>query len=330
MKLIKKNKEMTIKRIQKVLLFAIAVVNFSCEDILEEDITNDIVQTRYPTEGVIVESNVAIFQWEPLKGADDYRVQVYTSNQFKVFDTLVNTNTVTLPLLQGTYKWRVRGENAAYESTYSFPISFRVEESDDLTNQQVVLVSPSSTFATNQNTVTLSWENLSAADSYEVQVTNTTNGNIVFTQNNITTTNVSLNSTNITGDGQYTWKVKARNSTTVTETVFSTRSFLVDTVVPNQPQNNLPANNATQTVNQTVNFSWTISTDTGTVQSAISYEIQIASDVNFTNVIQTSPTTGTSFQQSFTSVGDRYWRVRAKDAAGNVGAYSAGFKLTVN
>ncbi|NJM78601.1 MAG: hypothetical protein HC854_01330 [Flavobacterium sp.] len=319
-----------MKILNKLMLITVVSLTFSCEDILEEDITNDIVKIQYPSEGVVVESNVAIFQWEPLKGADDYRLQVYTSNQFKVFDTLVNTNTTTLPLVQGTYQWRVRGENAAYESTYSFPVTFRVEESDDLTNQQVVLLSPSSTFATNQNTVTLSWENLSAADSYEVVVTNTTNGNIVFSQSNVTITNISLNSTNITGDGQYTWKVKAINSTTVTETAFSTRSFLVDTVVPNQTQNSLPANNAIQTINQTVNFSWIISTDSGIVQSAISYEIQIASDNNFTNVIQTSPTTGTSFQQSFASIGDRYWRVRAKDAAGNIGAYSAGFKLTIN
>lgn len=299
------------------MLMALIAITFSCEDILEEDITNDIVQIVYPTEGVTIESNVATFQWNKLDGADDYRVQVYTNNQFQVFDTLINTNTVTLPLIQGTYQWRVRGENSAYESTYSFPITFDVQESDDLTNQQVVLSAPSSTFATNQNTITLSWEDLTAAEYYEVEVTNVTSGNIVFTQNNITTTNVTLNSSNIAVDGQYLWKVRAYNSTTATQTQFSTRNFLVDTVAPNQPQNNQPTNNATQTVNQTINFNWTIPADSGIVQSIISYELQIASDVNFTTILQTSPSTGTSFQQSFTAAGVYYWRVRAKDAAGN-------------
>lgn len=319
-----------MKIVNKLMLIVIATLTFSCEDILEEDITNDMVQVVYPTEGVTIESNVAVFQWNRLEGADDYRVQVYTNNQFQIFDTLVNTNTVTLPLIAGTYQWRLRGENSAYESAYSFPIIFTVDESDDLTNQQVVLSAPSSTFATNQNTITLSWETLSAADYYEVQVTNTTSGNIAFTQNNITATNVVLNSSNITADGQYTWKVKAYNSTTTSETQFSTRNFLVDTVVPNQPQNNQPQNNTSQTINQTVTFSWSISADSGIVQSAITYEIQIASDSNFTTIIQSSPVSATSFQQSFTTAGDRYWRVRAKDAAGNIGAYSSGFKLTIN
>ncbi len=319
-----------MKITNKLMLMALIAITFSCEDILEEDITNDIVQIVYPTEGVTIESNVATFQWNKLDGADDYRVQVYTNNQFQVFDTLVNTNTVTLPLIQGTYQWRVRGENSAYESTYSFPITFDIQESDDLTNQQVVLSAPSSTFATNQNTITLSWEDLTAADYYEVEVTNVTSGNIVFTQNNITTTNVTLNSSNITVDGQYLWKVRAYNSTTATQTQFSTRNFLVDTVAPNQPQNNQPTNNATQTVNQTINFNWTIPADSGIVQSIISYELQIASDVNFTTILQTSPSTGTSFQQSFTTAGVFYWRVRAKDAAGNMGVYSSGYKLTIN
>ncbi|NHN27411.1 hypothetical protein FIA58_017155 [Flavobacterium jejuense] len=319
-----------MKIINKLILIGLIAISFSCEDILEEDITNDIVQIVYPTEGITIESNVATFQWNHLDGADDYRVQIYTGNQFQVFDTLVNTNTVTLPLIQGTYQWRVRGENSAYESTYTFPITFDVNESEDLTNQLVILSAPSSTFATNQNSITLSWETLTAADYYEVLVTNTTSGNIAFTDNNVTATNITLNSSNITGDGQYSWKVKAYNNTTSTETQFSTRNFLVDTVVPNQPQNNQPANNTSQTINQTVSFSWTIPLDSGIIQSAISYEIQIASDINFTTIIQSSPVSVTSFQQSFTAAGIYYWRVRAKDAALNTGAYSSGYKLTIN
>lgn len=314
----------------KLTLIVLAILTFSCEDILEEDISNDLVEVVYPLDGTIVESNVTVFQWDILDGADDYRVQVYNNNQFKVFDTLVNTNTVTLPLIQGTYEWRVRGENSAYESIYSFLNVFDVVESDDLTNQQVVLSAPSASFATNLNTVTLSWNNLTAADHYKVEVINTTSGNIVFTQDNVTTTNVTLNSSHITGDGQYTWKVKAYNTTNSTETVYSTRNFLRDIVVPNQPQNNQPGNNTSQTIGQTVNFSWTISQDSGIVQSTISYEIQIASDLNFTTIIQSSPSISTSYLQSFATAGVYYWRVRAKDAAGNEGAYSSGYKLTIN
>ena len=318
-----------MKIINKILVVALTVLSVSCDDILEEDISNDLVQTVFPTESAVIESNVVTFQWNTLEGADDYRVQVYNSNQIMVYDTLVNNYTVVLPLTEGIYQWRVRGENSAYQSTYSFPVTFEVNQSLDLTEQQVILSSPVNNFVTNLNNFTLSWETLSAADYYKLEIIDATNGGvIVYQQDNIVATNVTLNNTIITQDAQYTWKVKGINTTS--ETAYFSRSFSIDTVVPNQPQNSLPANNSTQVINQNVNFSWTIPADSGTIQSTISYVIEIATDTAFTNIIQTSNASGTTFQQSFTTARDCYWRVRAKDAAGNIGTNSSYFKFTVN
>lgn len=318
-----------MKIINKILVVALTVLSVSCDDILEEDISNDLVQTVFPTESVVIESNVVTFQWNTLEGADDYRVQVYNSNQIMVFDTLVNNYTVVLPLTEGTYQWRVRGENSAYQSTYTFPITFEVDQSLDLTVQQVILSSPVNNFVTNLNNFTLSWETLSTADYYKLEIIDATNGGvIVYQQDNIVATNVTLNNTIIAQDAQYTWKVKGINTTS--ETVYASRNFSIDTVVPNQPQNSLPANNSTQVINQNVNFSWTIPADSGTIQSTVSYVIEIATDIAFTNIIQTSNASGTTFQQSFTTARDYYWRVRAKDAAGNIGTNSSYFKFTVN
>ena len=318
-----------MKITNKILVIALAILCFSCDDILEDDITNDLVQTVYPTESAIIESNVVTFQWNTLSGADDYRVQVYDTNQIIVFDTLVDNYTVVLPLTEGTYQWRVRGENSAYQSTYTFPITFDVDQSLDLTSQLVILSSPVNNFVTKQNNFTLAWETLSPADSYTIEIINATSGGtIVYQQSGITTTSITLNNTIITQDAQYTWKVKGVNTTS--ETVYASRNFSIDTVLPNQPQNSLPANNSTQIINQNLNFSWTIPADSGTIQSTISYVIEIASDAAFTNILQTSNATGTTFQQTFTSTGDYYWRVRAKDAAGNIGTNSTYFKFTIN
>ena len=319
-----------MKRFLKTLVvigFSISIT--SCEDILAEDISNDIIQIIYPTEGVVIESNVVTFQWNELKGADDYRVQVYNMNQVKVHDTLVSRTTVSLPLSEGDYQWRVRGENNAYQSTYSLSIYFEVNESLDLTNQQVLLASPVTNFVTNQNNFTLSWDVLSAADSYTIEIVNNSlGGTIVYQQSDLTITSLTLNNTIITQDGNYTWKVKGVNNTS--QTIFSSRSFSIDTVNPNQPQNSLPANNATFNTNQNVNFSWTIPADSGVVQSSISYTIEIASDSAFTTIIQTSNATGTTFSQSFTTAGEYFWRVKARDAAGNIGISSTSFKFTIN
>lgn len=313
----------------KALVFCVSALLFSCDDIIEEDLSNDIVQTVYPTEGSVVESNVVSFSWNELDGADDYRVQVYDLNQVKVHDTLVNNTYVSLPMTQGGYQWRVRGENSAYQSTYSFPIYFEVEETLILTNQQVILTSPSNNYITNNVNVSLNWDDLAAAEFYNLEIVKNSSL-IVYQSGDITDTNFTLGNTILDEDAIYTWKVKAINNTNSTETVFSSRTLSIDTVVPNQPQNTLPANNSSQSSASTINFSWTIPADSGAVQSSISYIIEIASDTAFTNIMQSSNVNGTNFSQSFSIVGDYYWRITAKDAAGNNGTASNYFKFTIN
>jgi hypothetical protein len=318
-----------MKTISKVLLGLLCLTFYNCEDILEEDISNDIVFTIYPMEDLLIESNVVDFQWNTLKGADDYRLQIFNTSQVKLVDTLISKTQVTIPLSEGDYQWRVRGENSAYQSTYSLPVYFSVNESEDLTSQQVILSSPVNNFMTNSNNFTLSWNSLSAADYYNFQlINNTLGGTIVFQQNNILTNTLTLNSAILSQDGNYTWKIKGVNG--VSETVFSSRDFSLDTTLPNRPVNGLPVNNSIQTINQTINFNWSIATDSGVIQSLISYRIEISNDVNFTTILQASNISANSFQQLFNSTGEYYWRVRAIDAAGNNGPFSNAFKFTIN
>ena len=318
-----------MKAISKVLLGFLCLTFYNCEDILEEDISDDIVFTIYPTEDLIIESNVVNFQWNTLDGADDYRLQIFNTSQVILVDTLISQTQIILPLNEGNYQWRVRGENSAYQSTYSLPVSFEVNESEDLTSQQVILSSPANNFITNSNNFTLSWNSLSAADYYNLQlINNTLGGTIVFQQNNILANTLTLNSTILSQDGNYTWKIKGVNG--VSETVFSSRDFSLDTTLPNQPVNGVPANNSIQTINQNINFNWSIAADSGIIQSSISYRIEISNDVNFSTILQASNTTTNSFQQLFNSSGDYYWRVRALDAAGNQGSFSNTFKFTIN
>ena len=318
-----------MKTISKILLGLLILTFYNCEDILEEDISDDIVFTIYPTQDLIIESNVVNFQWNTLEGADDYRLQIFNTSQVKLVDTLIARTQITIPLSEGNYQWRVRGENSAYESTYSLPISFVVNESEDLASQQVILASPVNNFMTNSNSFTISWNSLSAADYYNFQlINNTLGGTIVFQQNNILTNTLTLNNTILSQDGSYTWKIKGVNG--LSETVFSSRDFSLDTILPNQPVNGLPANNSIQTINQNINFNWSIAADSGVIQSSISYRIEISNDVNFTTILQASNISTNSFQQLFNSTGDYYWRVRAVDAAGNNGPFSNAFKFTIN
>ena len=314
----------------KPIYFAIIFLTFtSCEDILEEDITNDIINPISPTEGTVVESNVVNFQWNVLDGADNYRVQLFDNNEVIILDSVVSQTNLTSPVSSGDYKWRVRGENFGYQSTYSLPISFSVIESTNLTTQQVILSSPSNSFYTNMNSINLAWQDLVAADTFSIEVINVTSGStIVYQQSGLTTTFINLSNTIFSTDGEYLWKIKAINATS--ETPFAYRTIFIDRTLPNQPQLSLPANNSAQIINQAITFNWTIAADSGTIQSALSYVIEFANTNTFTVITQSSNSNISSLQQTFTSVGDYYWRVKTLDAAGNVSTYSSVFKFTIN
>jgi hypothetical protein len=319
-----------MKTINKILFFAFVLIAFSCEDILEEDISNDTAQILSPLANAQIVSNVVNFQWNKLKGADKYRVQVYGANQSIVKDSLVSNTNLTLPLLQGQYQWRVRGENFAYQSAYSFPVSFSVVQSLDLSTQQVLLSSPVNNLFSKATTLNCSWQAISVANTYELELVNVTAGqSIVLQQSNITGTSLLFSAANLSQDAQYQWKVKAVNASS--QTPFASRTFSIDRVNPNQSTNSLPANNATQLVNQQVNFSWTIPVDTGVIQSPItSYAIEFSNTNAFTTISQTLNSATSAVTNTFSSAGDYYWRVKAVDGAGNVGTTSQPFKITIN
>jgi hypothetical protein len=317
-----------MKTINKIILIALAIFTYSCEDILEEDISNDTVQIISPTKDAKVESNVVNFKWNAIKGADKYRIQIYESNEVLLLDSLTSKTSITLPLEAGNYMWRVRGENYAYESIYSFPSNFSTTIPDDLTNQQVILLSPDNDKFMNFINITLNWEVLAKATSYNAKVVNTATGQEVFSKSDLTDTSVRLDLVSL-ADGTYEWRLKAKNTESETKQ-YSARKFSIDTTIPNQPKNTLPTDNSTQTNNSSVTYSWSIATDTGNAKSSISYIVEFASDIDFNSIIQTQNSTSTTLQQTFSTTGIYYWRVRAVDGAGNIGTNSTKFKFTVN
>ncbi len=323
-----------MKAINKIIVFSLCIVSLSCEDILEKDITNDTIQTISPTNTSEVVSNVVNFQWNSLKGANKYRVQVYGTNQNVILDSLVNNTNLSYPLTQGQYQWKVRGENSAYQSSYSSTSNFSRIISNDLSTQQVVLSLPTDKTYTNNTNIRLSWQTLATATSYRVEVV-TENGDVIYPINNndpdlsSTTLSVVLNNTQLTREKKYIWMVKAKNSTTMTETQFTTWSFYVDRTAPNQPINNFPANLAEQNVATTpINFVWTASLNNGNDISPISYQFELSNSEVFSTITYTSQYTPALTHSKILTLGVYYWRVRARDGALNE-SISTPHKLTI-
>ncbi|MEW4923123.1 hypothetical protein [Algibacter sp. 2305UL17-15] len=308
-----------MKTLNSTLLIMLLFLSFSCDDILEEDITNDNLQTKYPIEGTVVDGNTVQFSWQNLDGADDYRIQIIKSHQVFEMDSLVSTNSLTVTLDSGTYQWRVRGENFAYETAYSFPINFSTQASTNLTDQDVILVSPSDNLYTKNINTIFTWNKLTSVTSYNFELIKKLSGEqTVFQEAEITSNSLTINDTLFDEDAEYIWKVKGLNETS--ETQYSQRTIFLDRVAPNQPSLTSPADQETTTT--TVTFNWTNGTDSGNVKSGITNTIEIASDSNFNSIIHSASTPNNSAQHDFASTGTYYWRIKAIDVATNESDYS--------
>ena len=314
------------KRIN-ILLAILTLFIFSCDDIIEEDIENDTIQTLFPTEGLLIEGNTVQFAWQALDGADDYRVQVINSNQLLVIDSLVTVTNISFVLNPGSYQWRVKGENFAYTTQYTFPVNFSVEASDDLTNQNVMLLTPSNDFYTNNTNIILTWSPIVSAEDYSLDVIKNNGGQETILQEiNILNTNFTLPTNIFDVDAEYIWKIKALNSTS--ETSFSERTLFLDRQPPGQPSLVSPSD-LESFATATVNFNWTIGSDTGNIQSTRTNTLEISTDINFGTLLLSEDLESNSYQHIFADSDIYYWRILTFDAAGNIGDYSIVRSLTI-
>ncbi len=317
------------KLINIVALTCVGLAGVSCDDVFEEDISDDIIVTTSPVEGSTIVNNAVQLRWDAIEGTENYRLQVEESAlQERFLDSLITGTSFVLNLDPGSYIWRVRGENFGYETAYSKTASFEMEASDDLSNQTIFPNSPSQDYYTNETIILLSWSKIQAATSYDLEIDRTVSGNTitVLQTPDLTVTSQTIDQTIISEDGIYTWKVKGVNETSSTD--FSSRRIFIDTEVPASPNLIAPINDERTT--NTVSFSWNISADNGIVKSSVSSVLEIASDIGFTNIIKTYRTTNMVQENIFDSDGEYYWRVKAVDDAGNESiTYSEVRKITI-
>ncbi len=167
---------------------------------------------------------------------------------------------------------------------------------------------------TNDNTPTFSWTSVDYADTYELQVAADSRfNNLLLNLTGIDTTSITPATF---ADGRYFWRVRAVNSGGLQGSWTRAQSFTVDTTPPDQTILRAPRDES-GTRNTRPTFSWL-----GT-RTANLYRLQVATDSAFSSVIVDEQTNRTSHRMSSDlSQGRYYWRVAARDAAGNWGAWS--------
>jgi len=318
-----------MKRTNLFVVVIISLFFLGCDAILEEDISDDVMIAISPSEADIILSNVVTFQWLELDGADDYRLQIIESGGFYILDSLINDSMFTFQIGSGAYSWRIRGENFAYNTEYSFPINFSVDISEDLSSQILILNTPTDGIYLNEvDNLLFTWQDLISATTYDLEFKKNLNGTQTILQDyDLSAVSYSPLPTLFDEDASYEWRVRGVNSTS--QTVFSQRVIYVDRVIPNQPQLNLPDDNTVSTA-LNIDFSWGISADVGNIQSPISYTVDIANDIDFNTILVTYETSNISQSHVFSDIGVYYWRIQAIDQAGNMSTISQSRNLTIN
>ncbi len=311
-----------------------ALIFMACDDIIEEDISDEMITIIAPKEDAVIIGNSIQFRWNTIEGAEEYRIQITTQEeQVLLLDSLVVLPVFDFTLNSGDYQWRVRGENFGYQSPFSMPSNFSTQVSENLTDLNVELLKPDDNVVVNApDGVRFSWSKIEPATKYVFELLGEENGleTIEFTLDDLTQTEAQLPAGTITDDGVYKWRVMAVNESNDTETVFFSRTISIDTAIPDAPTLTAPVEDFTTTVDTEVQFTWEFA-DQGTVQSDITATIQIASDEVFTTNLVEEEVEGTNmFDYTPTTAGDKFWRVKGTDAAGNEGAFTTARKLIVN
>jgi hypothetical protein len=123
----------------------------------------------------------------------------------------------------------------------------------------------------------------------------------------VTTSLLTISNTGAAAAGSYNINVLGVSATRTHTTTVGLNLY---TAMPGVPTLALPANGAIN-INVQPTFTWTASSQ------AVSYTIEIATDVNFTNIVHTANVAGTSYNGASLSTNTTYfWRVRAANTCG--------------
>ena len=264
-----------------------------------------------------------VLQWNPAPGAASYHLQVSTSVGFinNFFDQVGITATsqqISGLARSTTYYWRLNATNGQGQSgPYSGAWILTTVPPPP---SPPVLISPLSGSTGTSRTPTLTWNAVSGATSYRLQVAPDT-GFTPLTLDSSGITGTSRTITGLSASTTYYWRVSATNAGG--SGAFSTPwRFVTVPLPPPPPVLASPPNGATG-LPTNVTISW------NATSGAISYRLQIAPDSGFASLTYDSSgiTTTSRAIGGLTANTTYYWRVSASNAGGS-GSFSTSWRFT--
>jgi hypothetical protein len=220
-------------RIGYVLLFMLV---FSCAEILEENIEDELPVLLSPAAGYL-EYGTFTFWWTEVKGATQYQLQIITPTfdrpERLYLDTLVSTAAFDFTPVAGSYQWRVKALNSAYETAFTEPRDLNVLDGDDLSRVKVILQQPANGSATNETDVEFSWLEIPIATAYRFELHS---GTSVVVDDTVDIP--AFTHTFSEEDKSFQWQVTAFNATS--KSVSEAVTFDLDFTSPSAPELSVP------------------------------------------------------------------------------------------
>ena len=159
-----------------------------------------------------LESNVR-FKWNPIDSALYYKIEISKYSDFhnfiRVQDSIFSTEISVSGLEENMqYYWRIKSQNQLGSSTFSNIFNFSTHMG---LPALPVAMYPTNNDPNVDNNVSFNWTVVEGAENYHVEIARDGQfKNIIFTEDTISTNELTLNSI---GEGkEYYWRVKAKNA----------------------------------------------------------------------------------------------------------------------
>lgn len=257
----------------------------------------------FPPNDTSCLSNSVTFSWGKVNGATSYRLQVFESDSIDfqkiVIDTLISTMQFSYYFDKSLqyYSWRVRAEDANNTGLWS-----------DIMRFQTTFAPPKHIYPINGQetsiTVKLAWQRDIPFSTFELQVSDTNNFNLllhrIYDLSGLTTDTLTIKLPRF--NKKYWWRLRASDAYCKSD--WSTPTYFV--VKLQKPNLTSPANNAKKQPLK-ITFEW------DKPEGAETFEIIIARDLDFRKIytgrygIITNSVTISEFEPST----QYFWKVRA-------------------
>ena len=279
-----------------------------------EDLGVNVPSLISPANKATISNSIPNFDWSDVEAAISYEIQVDNSSNFispeLQQDTLTNSDySATHPLMDGQYYWRVRAKDADdIESEWSVTYSFTI----DTKGAPPTLLTPVNGSTVKVQSPVFDWSDVEDAVIYELQVDNSNNfSSPELQQDSLTSSQYTM--TNSLADGQYYWRVRAKNMQETWSDWSEVFNFITDTKgVP--PVLLYPVNGGLIADHRPV-FNWS------DVSDALVYQLMVDNSSLFSNPEIEADSLSVSSFSTIDSLhaGKYYWKVRAKN---NLGVWS--------